>query len=93
MKTISLVLAVTGALVVSSVGAQDVLKDKGCVTCHDVAQKKVGPSQKDIAAKYKDDKAAEDKLVAKLKEAKGHPKVSASDAELKAAVKQILAVK
>jgi cytochrome c len=93
MKTISLVLAVTGALVVGSVGAQDVLKDKGCATCHDVAQKKVGPSQKDIAAKYKDDKAAEDKLVAKLKEAKGHPKVSASDAELKAAVKQILATK
>jgi len=93
MKTISLLLAVTGAMAVSGVSAQDILKEKGCVTCHAVAEKKVGPSQKDIAVKYKDDKGAEDKLVAKLKEAKGHPKVSASDAELKAAVKQVLATK
>ena len=61
-------------------------KSKGCLNCHAVAEKKMGPSFKDISAKHKGDKDAEAKLIAKLKEGKGHPKVSASDAELKAAV-------
>ena len=93
MKGRLLILGVAGALAAGGVQAQDVLKDKGCLSCHDAATKKVGPSWKDIAAKYKDDKAAEGTLVAKLKEAKGHPKVNASDAELKAAVSQVLATK
>lgn len=94
MKVMTLLLmAVAGALAVGGVQAQEVLKAKGCLGCHDVEKKKVGPSLKDIAAKYKGDKAAENNLVAKLKEAKGHPKVNASDDELKAAVKEILATK
>jgi cytochrome c len=71
----------------------DVVKTKGCVACHTADQKKVGPSYKDLAAKYSGDKAAEDKLVAKLKEGKAHPKTAASDSELKAAVAYILSVK
>lgn len=71
----------------------DVVKTKGCVGCHDVAAKKVGPSFKDIAAKYKGDKAASATLVDKLKEGKGHAKIAASDAELKAAVGYVLATK
>ena len=91
MKKILLILGVAGALAAGGVQAQDVLK--GCLGCHDAATKKVGPSWKDIAVKYKGDKAAEGTLVAKLKEAKGHPKVTASDAEIKAAVSQVLAAK
>jgi hypothetical protein len=34
-----------------------------------------------------------DVLVSKLKEGKNHPKIPASDAELKAAVKQVLSTK
>ena len=56
-------------------------------------KKKVGPSFKDVAAKYKDDKGAEAALVAKLKDGKGHPKATASDAELKAAVGTVLSTK
>jgi cytochrome c len=63
------------------------------MNCHDNDKKKVGPSFKDIAAKNKGDKGAEAKLVAKLKEGKGHPKIAASDAELKAAVGQVLSTK
>ncbi len=94
MKVMTLLLmAVAGALAVGGVQAQEVLKAKGCLVCHDAEKKKMGPSLKDIAAKYKGDKAAESTLVGKLKEAKGHPKVNATDEELKAAVKEILATK
>ena len=96
MKAVLLALAATGALVAASGFAQsgpDVLKAKGCLTCHDASQKKVGPSFKDIASKHKDDKGAEGKLVEKVKEGKGHPKVAASDSELKAAVQHMLSAK
>jgi len=53
----------------------------------------VGPSFKDLTAKYKDDKGAATKIVEKLKEGKGHPKATATDAELKAAVGYALSVK
>lgn len=66
--------------------APDVLKSKGCLNCHAVDTKKVGPAFKDVAAKYKDNKNAVGDLSAKLKSGKGHPKVSASDDELKTAL-------
>jgi cytochrome c len=97
MKAMLLVLAVAGGFVVGAVQAQsgaDVVKAKGCLGCHDVAAKKVGPSYKDIAAKYKGDKGAQATLAAKLKEGKGHPaKFAGSDAELKAAVDYVLSAK
>ena len=86
-------LVTAAALLAGPVQAQDVLKAKGCMGCHDIDKKKVGPAYKDVAAKYKGNKDAESMLVAKLKEAKGHPKVAASDDELKAAIKQVLATK
>jgi cytochrome c len=65
----------------------ELAKSKNCMNCHDLEKKKVGPSFKDIAAKYKDNKDAEATIVGKLKEGKGHPvKVAASEAELKALV-------
>ena len=88
MKAKLLAVAVAGALAAAAAFAQsgaDVAKAKGCMNCHDAEKKKVGPSFKDVAAKYKG-KGAEASLVAKIKDGKGHPKVAASDAELKAAV-------
>ena len=64
----------------------DVMKSKGCLNCHAVDTKKVGPAFKDVAAKYKDNKNAVEDLTAKLKSGKGHPKVSASDEDLKTAL-------
>jgi cytochrome c len=89
---IAAVFAVSGWILSNEAGADagaDVLKAKGCTNCHDTDKKKVGPSMKDIAAK----KGKPEALVAKLKEGKGHPKVNATDAELKAAVDQVLATK
>ena len=71
----------------------EVLKAKGCLNCHENDKKKVGPAYKDVAAKYQDDKGAEGKLIAKLKEGQGHPKIAASDAELKAAIQTVLSTK
>jgi cytochrome c len=72
----------------------ELLKSKGCMTCHEVDKKKVGPGFKEVAAKYKDVKDAEIKLISGLKEGKGHPvKISASDAELKTLVQYVLTQK
>jgi cytochrome c len=96
MKAALLVLAVASTLAAASAYAQsgaEVLKAKGCMNCHDTDKKKVGPAYKDVAAKYKSNKGAESELVAKIKDGKGHPKIAASDAELKAAVRRVLATK
>ena len=96
MKSISLVLVAAGVLAAGVGYAQsgaDVLKAKGCLNCHESDKKKVGPAYKDVAAKYKGMKGAEGDLVAKIKDGKGHPKIEASDAELKAAVQHVLSTK
>ena len=94
MKTMLIMVGATALLAAGAANAQpDILKAKGCLGCHEMDKKKVGPGFKDVAAKYKDDKAAEGNLVAKLKEGKGHMKITASDAELKAAVGTVLSTK
>ena len=96
MKAMLLVVGAAAALAAGWGYAQsgaDVVKAKGCLTCHAVDQKKIGPSYKDVAAKYKGDAAAGGMLAGKLKEGKGHPKIAASDAEIKAAVDYVLSQK
>ncbi|MGJ7552756.1 c-type cytochrome [Variovorax sp. RB2P76] len=39
---------------------------KNCMSCHAVERKVLGPSFKDVAAKYKDDKGAVDALASKI---------------------------
>ena len=87
MKTISLLLALAAALLAGAANAEtgeQLLTSKGCLGCHGIDEKKMGPALKLAAAKYK---GAETKLIAALKEGKGHPiKVDATDAELKAMI-------
>ena len=42
-------------------------KAKNCMSCHAIDKKLVGPSYKEVAAKYKADKAAPAALAAKVK--------------------------
>ena len=42
------------------------LAKHGCVACHAVDKKLVGPSYKEVAAKYASDKTAVDKLAKKI---------------------------
>jgi cytochrome c len=86
-------MAAAGVLAGGVAQGQDVLKTKGCLGCHDMDKKKVGPAFKDVAAKYQGNKAAEGNLVAKLKDGKGHAKIAGSDDEIKAAVGAALAAK
>jgi cytochrome c len=70
-----LILAVTAsslllagqALAVDAVAAEALAQKNGCLACHSVANKIVGPAYKDVAAKYRGDKTAEAKLIAKVK--------------------------
>ncbi len=95
MKATVLVLAAAAALAAGTANAADTaeLKAKGCLGCHDMDKKKVGPAFKDVAAKYKGDKGAGDKIVAKITGGKGHPKTKASEEDVKKLVKDVLAGK
>ena len=42
-------------------------KKSGCLACHSVEKKVVGPAWKDVSARYKDDAGARERLVEKVK--------------------------
>ena len=69
--------------------SQELATSSGCLKCHAVGEKKVGPALKDVAAahKGKNDEAA---LAAKISGAKDHPKVKASEDDVKKLVHWIL---
>ncbi len=67
MKRSVLICLALGSLVSNAALANaDLAKAKNCMACHAVGNKVVGPSYKDIAAKYAGQKDAEDKLVQKV---------------------------
>ncbi len=65
-----LVLAALGITVASGpvFASQELAKQKNCLACHAADKKLVGPSYKDVAAKYKGDKDAAAKLAKKIRE-------------------------
>ncbi|HXY06172.1 MAG TPA: c-type cytochrome [Burkholderiaceae bacterium] len=64
-----LVVALLSALFSSSAFAQlELAKQKNCLACHSVDKKVLGPSYKDVAAKYANDPGAEARLVKKVRE-------------------------
>jgi len=73
---------------------------KGCMGCHSVDNKIVGPAYKEVAAKYKGDASALDALVAKVKAGgKGNwgevpmpPNPAVSDEDLKTLVTWVLSL-
>jgi len=79
----------------------ELAKTKNCMACHAVGTKLVGPSYKDVAAKYAGQKDAEDKLVNKvIKGGSGvwgaipmPPNPQVTQAEAKTLVKWILSTK
>ncbi|OAM51651.1 cytochrome C [Methylovorus sp. MM2] len=56
------------ALAVDAKVAEALAQKNGCLACHSVAVKVIGPSYQDVATKYRGDKTAEAKLIAKVKE-------------------------
>ena len=80
--------------------AEGLLKKYACLACHSANAKVVGPSYKDVAAKYRGQADAEQTLVAKVKgggagvwgEVPMPPNPTVPDADLQAMIKWILAV-
>lgn len=98
----SVVLAVSMfALAGAAQASADLVKKYNCVACHADARKLVGPSYKDVAAKYAKDGGAAEKLAKKIKAGgagvwgpipmPAHPQVSDADALTMA--KYILTIK
>jgi cytochrome c len=44
---------------------------KNCISCHNIDRKVVGPAYRDVAAKYRGDKAAQARLAAKIRSGGG----------------------
>lgn len=95
-------LAVAAVQVAAPAAAQeDLAKKHNCLVCHQVDKKVVGPAYKDVAAKYRNDKSAEARLVQKVE--KGGvgvwgqvpmpPNSTVPDADVRAIVKWILSLK
>ena len=64
-----MVPAAAAALLISGQASADLAlaKKSGCLACHSIEKKIVGPSWKDVAAKYKGDAGAKDRMIAKVK--------------------------
>ncbi|KQP44609.1 c-type cytochrome [Pseudorhodoferax sp. Leaf274] len=60
------VLLAGSVLALPSWADEALAKSKNCMACHSVDKKLVGPAYKDIAAKYKGDGSAVDKLAVKI---------------------------
>jgi len=81
--------------------AQQLLKDKACLSCHTLDKKLIGPAYKDVAAKYKARKDAETYLSTKIRQGSTGvwgavpmpPNGTVNDAEAKTLAKYILTVK
>jgi cytochrome c len=97
---------IAAAALLAAGGAQaqsldDMMKKYGCVACHQVAVKVVGPAYNDVAAKYKGNAKAPAMLFDKVKkggagvwgEVPMPPNPQVPDADLKALVNAVLALK
>jgi len=68
MKVFTVLLGVSTILLSSAAFADlELAKKSGCLACHSVEKKVVGPAWKDVAAKYKGDAKAKAELIDKVK--------------------------
>ena len=99
MKRAVLFLGVLAAFPLHA--SDELAKKHACFACHTVDKKMVGPSYKDVAAKYRSDKDAAGKLAQKVKNGSqgvwGNvpmpPNAAVPDADINALVKWILSQK
>jgi cytochrome c len=62
----SLLIALTAVAAAPAFAQADLAQKKNCMACHAIDKKLVGPSYKDVAAKYAGQKDAVDKLAQKV---------------------------
>jgi cytochrome c len=96
--TLAAILAVAA---LPALANEELAKKNACTACHAVDKKIVGPAFKEVAAKYRNDKTAEAKLVKKVKEGgvgvwgqvPMPPNSSVSDNDIQTLVKWVLSLK
>lgn len=108
MKNILTLLAAAAAATIAAGAhaadpktAEALAKTSGCLACHTVDKKLIGPSYKDVAAKYRGNKGAEAELIKKVKAGgKGvwgdipmSPNAHVKDEDIKTMVQWILSLK
>jgi cytochrome c len=100
MKRLALGFAAALALAGQAHANEEMAKKHNCTACHKVDAKLVGPAYKDVAAKYKNDKMAEAKLIEKVIKGGGGvwgpvpmPANAVKPEDAKTLVKWILAIK
>ena len=89
------------AFAIDEAAAMDLAKKNGCLACHSIDTKIVGPAWKDVSKKYAGDAAAEEQLMFKVKKGtKGNwgaipmpPNPTVKDADIKTMVEYILTLK
>jgi cytochrome c len=99
MNRALLVLALAAALPAQA--QEELAKKHNCFACHAVDKKLVGPAYKDVAAKYRNDPQAEQKLFQKVKnggqgvwgQVPMPPNTQVPDADIHSLVKWILSQK
>ena len=94
MKSIVMTAVVVGALAsagLANAAGEDDAKKAGCLNCHAVDTKKVGPAFKEVGAKFAGKKDTD--VVAAIKAAKPHASLKASDDDLKSIGAWILTLK
>jgi cytochrome c len=101
MRMIALLVTAAGLAATPALANEELAKKNACTACHAIDKKLVGPAYKDVAAKYKDDKGAEAKLIEKVKKGGSGvwgqvpmpPNSSVKDEDVKTLVKWILSLK
>ena len=89
------------AWAVDPAAAMEIAQKNGCLACHSIDTKIVGPAWKDVSKKYAGDAAAEEQLMFKVKKGtKGNwgaipmpPNPTVKDADIKTMVEYILTLK
>jgi cytochrome c len=85
----------------SALASEDLARKSGCFACHAIDRKVIGPSYRDIAAKYRGDAGAEARLVEKLRSGGAGtwgeifmpPVQSAPEGDIKILVKWVLSIR
>jgi len=104
MKTLVTIVLVSAGLLAgagNALASEALAKKYGCLACHAVDKKVIGPAYKEVAAKYKGDAGAEGRLVAKVKgggvgtwgQIPMPPNAAVPDSDIKTLVKWVLSAK
>ena len=103
MKRVLVALSVAAAMAVTVTAQanEKLAQSSGCMTCHGVDKKIIGPSNKEIAEKYRGDKGAQAALEKKVKaggkgvwgETPMPPNAHVKDEDIKTLVAWVLATK